>query len=184
MPSALRPQRRRVFFGCEGESERSYGTLLNKLLDQIRKDVHLDVVLLGGGDHLALVERADLHIRLKHDQGYEPYVHRALLLDSDRLGQKKSRDNEAIQLALKSQIRLIWQGPCHEAFLLRHIDGCSALRPQSSQDAMRQLLQKWPNYKKGLSMLRLNERIDIDAVFRAVAVEPELANFLKELGFV
>ncbi len=33
-------------------------------------------------------------------------------------------------------------------------------------------------------MLRLSEQIDIDAVFRAVAVEPELANFLKELGFV
>lgn len=61
LPVSLRPQRRRVFFGCEGESERSYGTLLNKLLDQIRPDVHLDVVLLqpGSGDHLALVHSGE-----------------------------------------------------------------------------------------------------------------------------
>jgi hypothetical protein len=57
-----------LFVHIEGERERSYGTLLNELLDPIRRDVHLDAVLLGGGDHLALVERADLHIRLKHEQ--------------------------------------------------------------------------------------------------------------------
>jgi hypothetical protein len=185
MPTLLRPQRRRVFFGCEGESERSYGTLLNKLLDQIRRDVHLDAVLLrpGGGDHLALVERAGAHIKLKEAQGYEPYLYRALLLDSDRLGQKKSRDNKAIQLASQAQLRLIWQDPCHEAFLLRHIDGCSALRPKTTQGSMRQLLQRWPNYKKGLSTLRLSDHIDMDAIFRALSVESELAAFLAELGF-
>jgi hypothetical protein len=49
-----------VFFGCEGESERGYGALINRFIENYRKDIHLDIVLLrpGGGDPLALVELA------------------------------------------------------------------------------------------------------------------------------
>jgi len=54
------PQRRRIFLGCEGESERGYGALIGRLLESQRRDVHLQVVLLkpGGGDPLALIEQA------------------------------------------------------------------------------------------------------------------------------
>ncbi len=54
-----RPQRRPVFLGCEGESERGYGTLIGRLRDELRPDLHLDVTLLrpGGGDPLALTGR-------------------------------------------------------------------------------------------------------------------------------
>ena len=56
--------RRRVFLGCEGESERGYGALLGQLLESQRHDVHLDVVLLqpGGGDPLSLVKLAKSRI--------------------------------------------------------------------------------------------------------------------------
>jgi hypothetical protein len=49
-----------VFLGCEGESERGYGILIRQLLNEQRKDIFLDVVLLkpGGSDPLALLERA------------------------------------------------------------------------------------------------------------------------------
>jgi hypothetical protein len=57
---SLIPQRRRIFLGCEGESERAYGALVGRLLEKRRRDRHLDVVLLrpGGGDPLALLELA------------------------------------------------------------------------------------------------------------------------------
>ena len=82
------PQCRRVFLGCEGESERGYGGLIGRLLEEQRRDVHLDVVLLkpGGGDPLALVERAVKYIRENEQKRNAPYVHRALLLDADTLG--------------------------------------------------------------------------------------------------
>jgi hypothetical protein len=55
-----RPQRRRIFLGCEGESEQGYGALLGRLLEAIRHDRYLHIVLLrpGGGDPLALVKLA------------------------------------------------------------------------------------------------------------------------------
>jgi hypothetical protein len=56
----VRPQRRPIFLGCEGESERGYGRLIGRLCDETRRDLYLDVTLLrlGGGDPLALVEMA------------------------------------------------------------------------------------------------------------------------------
>jgi hypothetical protein len=61
-PQQRIPQRRRIFLGCEGESERSYGVLLGRLVEVRHGRIHLDTVLLrpGGGDPLALMERAVL----------------------------------------------------------------------------------------------------------------------------
>jgi len=59
-PRVLIPQRRRLFVGCEGESEQAYVALLARLSGEAGLAVHLDAVLLqpGGGDPLAIVERA------------------------------------------------------------------------------------------------------------------------------
>lgn len=48
-------QRTRIFPGCEGESEQSYGQLLNDLLSSTNVLIHLDVVTLnpGAGDPIA-----------------------------------------------------------------------------------------------------------------------------------
>ena len=40
--------RRRVFLGCQGESERSYATLLHKLVERTH-GLHIDAVLLNRG---------------------------------------------------------------------------------------------------------------------------------------
>ena len=89
----IRP-RRRVFLGCEGESERGYGALLRRLLEVHRQDVHLDVVLLrpGGGDPLALVELARRLIDESERKREAPYSLRAVLLDSDKRGHTPPRD--------------------------------------------------------------------------------------------
>ena len=78
------PQRRRVYLGGEGESERGYGALVGRLLESRRRDVHLHVDLLrpGGGDPLALVELARKRIADGERKSESPYVHRAVLMDA------------------------------------------------------------------------------------------------------
>lgn len=181
----LRPQRRRIFLGCEGDSERGYGALLGDLLEERRQDVHLDVVLLrpGGGDPLTLVKRCEEHFTRNARRGSPDYIHRALMLDSDLRGQDRARDQEATNIALELGLRMIWQEPCHEAFLLRHLDGFRDNRPTLPRDAMTLLQKAWPQYRKGMAAVRLGERVGYEDVLRAAEVENELAEFLRDIGF-
>jgi hypothetical protein len=105
------PQRRPVFFGCEGESEFGYGALIRRLLEQHRRDLHLDVILLrpGGGDPLALVELACQKITRNERSRNIRYSIRAVLLDSDKLGGNQQRDQTMFRLAQSQDLRLIWQ---------------------------------------------------------------------------
>lgn len=186
MRRRLRPQRRRIFLGCEGDNERAYGALLGDLLEERRQDIHLDVVLMrpGGGDPLTLVKRCKEHFIRNTRRGSPVYIHRALLLDSDLLGHDNTRDQEAVQLALKLEMRLIWQEPCHEAFLLRHLDGFRDNRPSLPRDAISLLQKAWPQYRKGMAAVRLNERVGYEEVLRAAEVEKELTKFLRDIGFL
>ena len=179
------PQRRRVFLGCEGESERVYGAFLRSLLEEVRQDVHLDNVLLGGGDPLTLVERSTGHItRSELTKGAPPYAFRALLLDSDLRGTDPSRDQRAINLAAVFSLRLIWQEPCYEALLLRHLPGCHTFRPTTSAVALTRLVQHWTGYEKGMPAAGLGQRLTHADVLRAAGVEPELQAFLTQIGFI
>jgi hypothetical protein len=179
------PQRRRIFLGCEGESERGYGALIGRLLETQRRDVHLHVVLLrpGGGDPLALIERARKLILEGERKSESPYMHRAVLVDRDRLGQAPLRDAQIALIAEAARIRVIWQRPCHEALLLRHLEGCQQLQPPTSPQALATLRQHWPEYVKGMPALRLADRINDVAIRRALQVETELAGFLADLGY-
>jgi hypothetical protein len=171
----IRP-RKRVFLGCEGESERSYGRLLALLLEARGTHWHLDAVPLGGGDPLTLVERSWDHV-----QRHGRYDRHAILLDRDRLGEDAARDQRMEAIAGKVKLQLIWQEPCHEALLLRHLEGCQSLRPTSSDEALKQLGRHWPEYEKAMPAQRLVERIGEAALLRVLAVEPELRDFLVAL---
>jgi hypothetical protein len=179
------PQRRRVFLGCEGESERGYGALIGRLLENRRRDVHLHVVLLkpGGGDPLALVELAQKRIAEGERKSEAPYVYRAVLIDADRLGQSPLRDAQIAPLAQAARIQIIWQRPCHEALLLRHLEGCQQLRPATSAHALAALRQHWPEYVKGMPALRLADQIGHGAIERVLQVEAEIAGFLVNIGY-
>jgi hypothetical protein len=180
----LIPQRRRVFLGCEGESERGYGARLGELLETVCQDVYLDVVLLnpGAGDPLALVERARQRIA-DTERKRERYAMRAILLDADKRGQVPERDAHLLKIAAEMKLTLIWQEPCHEALLLRHLENCRDLRPPTTTQAMAQLTRHWPSYTKGLSAMRLAERIGLEELRRVQQVEKDLAAFLVEIGF-
>ncbi|MFA7504698.1 MAG: RloB domain-containing protein [Burkholderiaceae bacterium] len=175
-----------MFVGCEGESERSYGAFLTRLIEEGELAVHLDTVVLqpGGGDPCAIVELAVQRIAQKQKNRGEPYDRKIVLLDADRLGAVPDRDQRLLQISRREDLHLVWQRPCHEAMLLRHIDGCAQLAPPDSTAAVRELRRRWDDYRKGMSAARLAERLDLDAVARAAAVENDLAVFLAEIGLV
>jgi hypothetical protein len=170
-------QRRRIFIGCEGESERSYIALVQRLLGN-EAAFHLVSPVLNGGDPLATVESANKAVRkeVQHQRGV--FIEKYILLDRDLWGRSIDRDQQALALARKSDYRLIWQEPCHEAMLLRHLQNCQARRPSSSPLAMQALLREWPTYEKNAGASVLAQRIDLPALQRAAAVEAELRHLL------
>lgn len=178
------PQRTPIFLGCEGESERSYGSVLRALLEEVRQDRFLDPIDLGGGDPLALIERCGEHLAQNHRKHRVPYAHLALLLDSDQRGVNKGRDRTALAMARELGVSLIWQDPCHEAFLLRHFEGKANVRIASNNDAMSKLLAVWGAYQKGLSAQRLLRLIEHPHVLRAAQAVPEYGVFLREIGYL
>ena len=178
-----RPQRTRIFVGCEGESEQGYATLLQRVADAAGRFVHVDAVVLqpGGGDPCALVEQALKRVRERERQHGDRYAYRYVLLDADKVGLQPQRDARAEALAA-GELNLIWQRPCYEAVLLRHLPECLQLRPPLSADALAQLRQRWPDYRKPMPATRLATRIDQDALERIRRVEPELACLLDVIA--
>jgi hypothetical protein len=158
--------------GCEGPSEQSYGKRLNEIADGAGLSLFLDCDVLqpGGGDPLALVQLAARRIREKVNKR-GTFAYRAVLLDRD-----------IAALARTHRIHLIWQDPCHEGFLLRHLAEHTAMRPQNSDLAAQALKKVWPEYRKGMPASELAAEIDRLAVERAASVEANLLTFLKEIG--
>ncbi len=180
-----RPQRKRLFVGCEGESERGYAALLQRFADVDDLLVHVDAVLLqpGGGDPCALVERARALLGQRERRHGDPYAERFVLLDSDKVGQAPQRDARARQIAEQTGFQLIWQEPCHEAMLLRHLENCTNLRPATTPLAIQQLSQRWPEYQKGMAAMRLADRIDLSGARRVAQGDAALAALLTAIGF-
>jgi hypothetical protein len=177
------PPRRRFFLGCEGESEQSYGALLQIIADEsLQLRVHLDLQLLRGGDPFAIVAAAVEKVR-ERARNRGRFVSCAVLLDSDRQGQVPERDNRIAPLAQAHGLLLIWQRPSHEALLLRHLPGCQTLRPSSSAAATASLVRQWPEYRKPMSARRLAERLGLSEIQVAASVEVDLRAFLSSLGF-
>ena len=177
MPRSSIPPRLRVFLGCEGESERSYGALLNRLLPK----VYIETAVLRGGDPLSLVKRAITRID-ERERKRSPFAVRAVLLDSDQLGQVPDRDAQISAAARRAGLQLIWQRPCHEALLLRHFQGCGQRRPQTPALAIEELIRHWPQYMKGTSAVELSRQIGEQELRQVLPVEPELGTFLRALG--
>ncbi|MDR3753163.1 MAG: hypothetical protein P4K93_05430 [Terracidiphilus sp.] len=182
--SALRiPQRARIYLGCEGQSEQSYGKCLNVIADTLGLPLFLDCDVLGGGDPLSLVERA---IRGIHERVTKrgAFLHRAIILDTDKLGNAPERDGRVALLAQKHRIHLIWQHPCHEGFLLRHLPDQETMRPQTSELALEALKRIWPEYRKGMPAIELATWIHAQALRRAATVEADMRDFLAQIGLM
>lgn len=181
----LRPQRRRLFVGCEGESERGFVALLQRIAEQEGLLVHLDGVLLqpGGGDPCGIIQMA---IELSHRRAsrHGAYEARFVLLDFDKVGQNPQRDSHATQSATKANLLLVWQTPCHEALLLRHLDSCANLLPPTTPVALQQLTQRWPAYCKPMPSVRLAERISLAGIRRFAGAEPRYCALVDAIGLL
>jgi hypothetical protein len=176
-------QRTRIYLGCEGESEQSYGKRLNEIADSFDLHLHFDNDLLrpGGGDPLALVQLAIRRIKEKEvKRGM--FALRAILLDKDKLGLSPERDAQIESLTQPHRLLLIWQDTCHESFLLRHLEGQDNARPQTTGLAFQALKRAWPEYHKPMSAMQLAVKIDLCTILRARSVESAFAEFLDLIG--
>lgn len=179
------PQRRPVYIGCEGASEVSYAGFLQDLIRDAALPVHLIVEELGpgAGDPLARVEMAVrrlAHLRRTRTAPAERFV----LLDFDQAERDPQRAERAKHAADDCAIVIVWQRPCFEAVLLRHLPDRATRRPPDTPEAGRALVKEWPDYKKPMTRADLARRLDQAAVRRAAAVEPELDALLRCLGLI
>lgn len=177
--------RRAVYVGCEGASEASYVSFLQDLLRDASLPVHLhiDELAPGTGDPLSRIEMAVLRLkRLQHKRGAHP--ERFALLDFDQAERDPQRAKQASDLAAANQIVILWQRPCLEAMLLRHLEGHANKRPPDTPSAVKALGKEWPEYCKPMTRSNLARRIDLNAVLRAANVEEELAALLKCIGLL
>jgi RloB-like protein len=183
-PRHLRPQRRRIFVGCEGLSEVGYISLIRQFADVRQLPIHIQIINLApAGDPLSRVEQALKHIA-KLERNREKFSGRYLILDDDQIAQQPARAATAIGLAGQHFLSLIWQTPCHEALLLRHFDGHSNDRPPTTILAGQQLRAVWPEYGKGMDRQRLSQSIDMPSVIRAAGVEAGLLQFFDDIGLL
>jgi hypothetical protein len=176
--------RRRIFLGCEGESEQGYGALLARLAEDCGLHLAFQPMLLrpGGGDPLDLVSlAAELSHRAEIKRG--PFAVKAVLLDRDKLGLSPARDQQLYPIAAANQLHLIWQDPSHEAFLLRHLAGCGTLRPQTTALALTELRRRWDDYRKPMPAVRLAARLGLAELVSVCVVEESLRDFLEACGF-
>lgn len=171
------PQRTRIFIGCEGQSEQSYVGLLSHHYSKAFL-VHLDAQVLqpGGGDAGAIIDKA-IACRNREQRHKGNYRACFILLDTDKLGKSSPTDLE--QKAIKAKITLIWQAPCHEAFLLRHLPSYQQRQPVSKTDVETALSKEIPGYFKGMPFLRLLPHLPKDAVERAASVHSGLQQLLS-----
>lgn len=175
--------RRPIFVGGEGESETGYIGLLQDLLNAGGVPVHLMIenLGLGAGDPLSRIEMAVRKIEHLRRTRTAP-ADRFVFLDHDQVDQDSSRAEAARRLAKSHTIAIIWQRPCFEALILRHLPLCAARRPPDTADANRALRREWPEYQKPMTRMELARRIDLAAVLRAAEVENELQAFLHCVG--
>lgn len=174
-------QRLRVFAGCEGASEQSYVRWIQARADESGLLLFLDAVDLGGGDPLVLAQKAVREAGRR--QRYKlPYRHKFLLLDEDRKGEVRARDQQVAPLLARHGFDIVYQRWEHEALLLRHFPRCSSLRPPKGR-SLTGLRKVWQSYDKPAAFVDLNERLDAGSLRRAVAVERQLRDLLRKLGF-
>jgi hypothetical protein len=174
------PQRRPVYIGCEGASEVGYCGFLQDLIRDAAIPVHLLIEELGpgAGDPLSRIEMAVRRLDELRKKRTAP-AERFALLDFDQAERDPQRADRARQIAADNDIVILWQRPCFEAMLLRHLEGRTANRPPDTQMAGKVLLKEWPEYEKPMMRVALARRIDRAAVLRAAGVEPELEVLLR-----
>jgi hypothetical protein len=169
--------RRQIFVGCEGKSEAGYVALLQDFARTANLPIYLNI------KELARVEMAVRLIRQESATRIAPSAS-FVLLDEDQTVLAPARAETARQLAAQKNITIVWQLPCFEAVLLRHLPGCHTRRPPDTLGAGNALQGEWPEYAKPMDRAALARRLDLAAALQAAGVEPELAALLRAIGLL
>jgi hypothetical protein len=171
--------RRRIFIACEGESERGYGALLQRLCDARGLPVHLVLPVLRGGSPRAMASNAAREADKEHRK--VALAARFVLLDRDRLADAPEEEATTLRIVTQAAITPIWQAPDHEGFLLRHFSGHERDDPPRTQ-AVTALQKIWSDYRKPMAARDLERKLTPDHIRRAAAVTPGLPDLLAVLG--
>ena len=177
-------RRRRLFVGCEGESEQSYAALLQDFAKEQGCAVQADPQVVRAGDPLAIVKRA-IEKAAQGERGSKAaYSVRFLMLDTDLLGNNPGRDAQIDGLVEQHNFVLLRQNCCFEAFLLRHFAGHANDEAPTAAIALRRLQAVWPQYKKGFLKQELRKRIALEDVQRAAQspLNADFGSFLDAMG--
>jgi hypothetical protein len=173
------PQRKRIFVGCEGQSERGYAVFLQELANRLGLHVFLDAHVAGGGDHLEVVERSIKALGQRERRGR--FAAKFIFVDEDLFGAHPQKTAAMYNAAARAGVSLILQRWDHEAFLLRHLPNCSTLRPARG-DGERRLRQHWNDYRKGMAATDLLAKLTLADVQTAAAAHAQLRKLLDEIG--
>lgn len=165
--------RRPVYIGCEGASEVGYTGFLQDLIRDAKLPVHLHIDELGPGtgDPLSRIEMAVIRLKQLQKKRSAP-ADRFALLDFDQAERDAQRAERATKLATDNSITILWQRPCFEAVLLRHLAGKTGNRPPDTPGAIKALEKEWAGYSKPMTRANLAQRIDYEAVLRAAGASP------------
>ncbi|MCA0050604.1 RloB domain-containing protein [Mesorhizobium sp. B283B1A] len=179
------PPRIPIFLGCEGESEQAYGQFLNTIVRESNLPFHIEVVNLnpGAGDPVARIKRAEQEVKRRSNRRAE-FRFKTILMDSDQIENDHQRPQQVETLAASCGISIVWQQPCHEAFLLRHFEGYHNHRPATPTLALTALLEVWPDYKKPMTSLQVSRKISMAGVHRAATDDAALKTFLRRIRLI
>ena len=174
------PPRTRVYLGCEGRSEVGYGQRLQDLANDSGLHIYIDTddLSTGATEPQGRLRRAIDQITRK-EATRSGYRYKAVIMDFDQVQDTAALLDRITREAATHNIHLIWQRPCHEALLLRHLPDCVNLQPPTTANALARLRQVWPEYSKGMSRAQLSHRIGIEEVRQAATVEVDLREFLR-----
>ena len=144
--------------------------------------IHIDSkYVMGGGDPLNVVEES-IKLMKRNSRNHGDYLVKAVMLDSDKLGDALNRDNKIKRIAADHDVKLIYSIPKIEAFLLRHFRGCENKKPPA-KTAISELKKVWPEYYKTIDARSIYKKLGEDGLQRACTVENSLRDFLIGIGF-
>ena len=177
------PKRTRIFAGTEGESERSFAAWLQGLCDGEGRHLHLDIVAAGGRSSAKIVETCAGRCH-ERSRKHGPYRAGLVLLDCDRLEDKRQNEADPRPIAGKAGIELVFLKPALEGVLVRLHKGQQTRRLATARDAERDLKRLWPEYRKPAPAAALRERFDLDRLRRTAGYDDQLRRLAELLGLM
>jgi len=182
MNSAPLRKRKRIFIGCEGKSEVGYSQWLKILCDEKNKAFHILTKDLKGGGVLSM---ANIAVQsYAREDNRSPIEKGFILIDRDRVESDAEERNSAIQLCNRNDIKIIWQRPNHEGFLLQHCDDYHGTIPNLSSEAETRLSQLKSGYNKPMGKYKYYSMFKYESVVHAATSNPDLRCLLASLDLI